>query len=239
MASNYLQPGDVLTLIAPYDVASGGGALVGRLFGVATSTVATGKPGEFKTTGVWLLPKTSAQAWTAGASIFWDNTNKRCDSDATVGPFIGAAVAAADNPSSTGYVQLLPPSSGAELRNVRQRFTIAQVNAGATLLPALPGKRYRLVDASAIAIGGAVAAVTTVDLLGTSTTSRKLVAWAQANLTQSALVRAGATGGTILADGASFAANDANTALTVGKTGSDVTTATHIDILVTYVVDAV
>jgi hypothetical protein len=119
--------------------------------------------------------------------------------------------------------------------NVRQRFTIAQVNAGATLVPAVAGKAIRMVDCRAIAVGGAAGAVTTVDVLGTSTTARKLVAYAQANLTQSAVVGAGHAGGAVLADGASFTANDAGTAVTIGKTGSNVTTATHIDVIFDYV----
>ena len=119
--------------------------------------------------------------------------------------------------------------------NVRQRFTVAEVNAGATLVPAVAGKSIRMVDCRAIAIGGAAGAVTTVDVLGTSTTSRKLVAYAQANLTQSTVVGAGHAGGAVLADGASFTANDAGTAITIGKTGSNVTTATHIDVVFDYV----
>jgi hypothetical protein len=77
--------------------------------------------------------------------------------------------------------------------------------------------------------------VTTVDVLGTQSASGvKLVAYAQASLTQSTALRDGITGGAILADGASYIACDANTAITVGKTGSSVTTATHIDVLLTY-----
>jgi len=122
----------------------------------------------------------------------------------------------------------------------RVRTAIAQVNAGATLLPALgAGYAYRLIDAFAIAIGGAAAAVTTVDVIGTLSTARKLVAFGQAALTQSALVRAGSSGGVLLADGASFTANDANTAITIGVTGSPLTTATHIDVVLTYAIDRV
>ena len=119
----------------------------------------------------------------------------------------------------------------------RTRFTIAQVNAGATLVAAVTGKSIRMVNCKAIAIGGAAGAVTTVDILGTSTTSRKLVAFAQASLTQSTVLTAGGSGATVLADGASYTANDAGTAVTVGKTGSSVTTATHIDVIFDYVLE--
>mgnify|MGYP000901228002 CR=1 FL=1 len=106
MATNFKQPGEVLTLTAPYQRDSGQGALVGAIFGVALSTVANGVAGEFSTEGVWELAKTSAQAWTAGARVFWNTSTKVCDSDPTTGPFIGTAVEAAADPSSTGIVRL-------------------------------------------------------------------------------------------------------------------------------------
>lgn len=120
----------------------------------------------------------------------------------------------------------------------RFHVAVADVNAGLTLLAALSGYKYRLLDAFAIAIGGAAGAVTTVDVLGTQAASGvKLVAFGQAQLTQSTVVRAGATGGTVLADGASFAVNDVNTAITIGKTGSSVTTSTFIDVFLTYTIE--
>jgi hypothetical protein len=121
------------------------------------------------------------------------------------------------------------------VQNVRQRFTIAEINAGATLVPAVAGKSIRMVSCKAIAVGGAAGAVTTVDVLGTLSTGRKLVAFAQASLTQSTVLTDGGTGAAVLADGASYTANDAGTAVTVGKTGSNVTTATHIDVIFDYV----
>lgn len=118
---------------------------------------------------------------------------------------------------------------------VRRRFTIAEVNAGDTIVAAVPGMKHRLIDAKAIAVGGAAGSVTTVDILATlSGSSRKLVTFAQAQLAQSTALGINDTGVTILADGASFTQNDVNTAITVGKTGSSVDTATHIDVLLTY-----
>lgn len=125
-----------------------------------------------------------------------------------------------------------------EVKTIRRRCTIAEINAGVTLLAALPRVRYRMTDCFAVAVGGAAAAVTSVDVIGTVTNARKLVAFLVAGLTQSTVLRAGAaTNGVVLADGASFVQNDVNTAVTVGKTGSDVTTATHVDIVFSYVAD--
>lgn len=115
---------------------------------------------------------------------------------------------------------------------VRRRFTLAEINAGATLLPSVPGYKYRMVDAYLIAIGGAVGATTTVDIYGVQNgVTVKLLAVAIAALTQSAVVRAAAANATVLADGASFSECDANTAITVGKTGANATTATNVDLV--------
>lgn len=123
-------------------------------------------------------------------------------------------------------------------RNVRKRFTISQINAGAGLLPAVAGYKYRLLNAKAIAYGGSVGATTTVDILATQgAASVKLVAFAQTSLTQSTVLSPGGTGATVLADGASFVPNDAGTALTIGKTGSALTTATGIDVILDYILE--
>ena len=110
MATNYIQAGDVLTVAAPADVASGAGVLVGGLFGIAMTTVLSGADVEVKTTGVFEMAKTSAQAWaTVGLPIYWDNTAKEATTTATSNKLIGINVATADNPSATGTVLLTRP----------------------------------------------------------------------------------------------------------------------------------
>lgn len=91
---NYVQPGDVLTLNAPYDVASGAGFLVGSLFAVATYAATSGAEVEGATTGVVDLVKVGSQAWTVGAKIYWDNTAKACTTTSSGNTLIGAAVKA-------------------------------------------------------------------------------------------------------------------------------------------------
>lgn len=103
---NYIQDGDILPLPAPADVQAGDGALVGSIFGVAQVNAASGATGQFATCGVFALKKTSAQVWTVGAVIYWDNTAKECTTTATSNTKIGAAIAAAANPSGVGYVRL-------------------------------------------------------------------------------------------------------------------------------------
>lgn len=135
--------------------------------------------------------------------------------------------------------QMVRTDAQASVQTIRTRFTAAQITAGATLLPAVPGFTYRLIDVALIAIGGAVTGATDVRVLGTRAAgSVALLVAAIAALTQSALLRAGATNAVILADGASFTALDANTAVTVGKTGGATATATHVDVIAQYVLEA-
>jgi hypothetical protein len=92
-----------------------------------------------------------------------------------------------------------------------------------------------------IAIGGAAATATSVDLVATAAAGavRPLVVAVSA-LTENTLVRAGAANAVILAAGASFTTLDANTNISVQKQsgGSNLATATHIDVLLSYVIDA-
>ena len=73
---NYVQPGNIITVTAPYAVASGDGLLVGAIFGVASGTAALGEAVETAVEGVYDLKKVASQAWAAGDKIYWDNTAK-------------------------------------------------------------------------------------------------------------------------------------------------------------------
>lgn len=103
---NYHSEGNAVTVAAPYDVVSGAGALVGTLFGVAEYSALSGANVVLKTRGVFTLAKTSAQAWTVGAAIYWDDSNKVCTTTSSGNTLIGKATEAAANPSSTGVVRL-------------------------------------------------------------------------------------------------------------------------------------
>lgn len=127
---------------------------------------------------------------------------------------------------------------GHQVHNIRTRFTTAQINAGATVVPAIDAARLRLIDCILIAVGGNAATATSVDILGTQGgSSVKLVAAAVAGLTQSTVARAGATNIAVLADGASFNTCDAKTAITIGHTGSSLATATAVDVILSYAIE--
>ncbi len=105
---NYVQPGNTITLTAPYAVVSGEGLLVGSIFGVAAGTAASGEPVETALVGVFDLTKVGSQAWTVGAKVYWDDTNKRTTTVSTDNTAIGVAIeAVASGASDTiGRVRL-------------------------------------------------------------------------------------------------------------------------------------
>lgn len=103
---NYVSPGDHVTLAAPYAVSAGDGALVGSIFGVAQEDAENAADVVLVTRGIFDMAKVSAQAWTVGAKIYWDNTAKNCTTTASSNTLIGTAVAVAANPSATGRVRL-------------------------------------------------------------------------------------------------------------------------------------
>ncbi|WBV43518.1 DUF2190 family protein [Pseudoroseomonas cervicalis] len=113
---NYLHPGDSLALTIPYagGVTAGQGVLVGALFGVAAMDGAQNALIECQTKGVFDLTKEPALAITAGARVFWDNTNRRITTTATGNFQIGIATTAALAADTTVRVVLLRvPASGA------------------------------------------------------------------------------------------------------------------------------
>jgi len=105
---NYMGEGATITLAAPYARLSGEGALVGAIFGIAAVDVANGIEAEFKTTGVFDLPKPGSQAWTVGAAVYWDNTAKNVTTTVGTNVKIGVAVLAVGSGAgeTTGRVRL-------------------------------------------------------------------------------------------------------------------------------------
>jgi predicted RecA/RadA family phage recombinase len=112
---NYVQPGDSLALAVPYagGVTSGQGVLVGALFGVAAVDGAQNAVIECQTKGVFDIAKEPALAITAGARLFWDNTNRRLTTTATGNFQVGLATLAALAADTTVRAVLLRvPASG-------------------------------------------------------------------------------------------------------------------------------
>jgi hypothetical protein len=208
--------------------------------------ILNGETGTVRVAGVVRCSKSSAsEVISAGDRISYNTSTKvvtvlDAGNPASGSIVIGLAVAASGNGVTTVDVELNSQGetkdTNSTIKHFRRRCTVAEINAGLTLLPAKAGIQYRMVDAIMIAVGGNAATATGVDILATqAAASVKLIAAAVAGLTQNTVARAGATNIAVLAGGASFVENDVNTAITIIKDGSNLATATHIDVLLSYV----
>lgn len=103
---NFVQPGDVLTVAAPYTVASGDGLQVGQIFGVAGIAAANGVDVEAQLVGVFDLTALTTDVAAVGVRLYWDNTNKRLTVTASTHLQVGVATKAKINGDTTARVRL-------------------------------------------------------------------------------------------------------------------------------------
>ncbi len=107
--TNFVQPGDVITLTAPSGgVVAGTPKQIGQIVVVPAATVAQTLPFEGAVTGVFDLPKIGSQAWADGALVYWDEGNDRCTTASGTNILIGVCVKAVGSGAgeTTGRVRL-------------------------------------------------------------------------------------------------------------------------------------
>lgn len=103
---NFVQPGNVLTIPAPYDVASGAGVKSGLIFGIAAGAAEEASDVDVETVGVFDLTKVSTDAFAVGEAVYWDDTAKLATSTASGNTKVGVATEPAANPSAAVRVRL-------------------------------------------------------------------------------------------------------------------------------------
>ena len=94
MATNYVQPGDVIQYTAGTDIAAGAVVKIGAVLGVALNDIANGSTGSVATRGVFSVPKVSAAVIAQGESLTWDVSAGAFDDNAATpatGDITGAA----------------------------------------------------------------------------------------------------------------------------------------------------
>ncbi len=101
---NYVGDGNALTVTAPAAVSAGAGVLIGSIFGVAANDAGSGAEVVINTVGVYDLAKTAAQAWTAGALLYWSGT--AVTNVASTNKLIGCAARAELAAATVGRVRL-------------------------------------------------------------------------------------------------------------------------------------
>jgi predicted RecA/RadA family phage recombinase len=104
---NFVQPGETLTVTAPYALAAGEGCLVGSIFGVACGTYANGATdAEVIVEGVFDITTLGTDTPAQGALAYWDNTNKRLTTTSSGNTKVGVFTVAKANGVTVGRVRL-------------------------------------------------------------------------------------------------------------------------------------
>lgn len=103
---NFIQPGANLTVAAPYALASGDGALVGLIFGIACFTAANAAEVELATEGVYDITALGTDTAAIGAAAYWDNTNKRITTTSAGNTKVGVFTKAKANGDATARIRL-------------------------------------------------------------------------------------------------------------------------------------
>lgn len=82
MATNYIQPGQVIEYTAGADKTSGQVVVVGKVLGVCLEAIANGATGPVQIEGVFEVPKVSGAVIALGENLVWDASAGAFDDNA-------------------------------------------------------------------------------------------------------------------------------------------------------------
>jgi predicted RecA/RadA family phage recombinase len=113
---NYIQDGDTITVVAPSAVVSGDFVQVGRVRGIAVTSVASGASVELKTTGVFTIPKLGSEAFaTVGLPVYCvlasDGVKTVTTASTTANVLVGVNLATSAASPGSLLVKLMPSAS--------------------------------------------------------------------------------------------------------------------------------
>ncbi len=95
-----------MTFTAGAAITVGQALLFGTILGVSMQALANGETGEAAISGVATVTKITSQAFTQGAKLYWDDTNKRLTTTASGNTLVGIAFAAAATSDATCQILL-------------------------------------------------------------------------------------------------------------------------------------
>lgn len=109
---NYVQHGDTIPLTAPNGgVVAGSPYLIGAIFGVAMISANAGDSFELRRRGVCTFPKTTAEAWTEGAVLYFDPATGKLTTTAGALKKVALATSAAGAADTNGNAVILPAAT--------------------------------------------------------------------------------------------------------------------------------
>lgn len=157
----FVASGASYALTMPYDRVSGQGVLVGSIFGVVAETALSGAVAEVWTTGIFDVTKQGSLAISAGARLFWDNTNRYLTTVQNGNVPVGVAVVAAGSSDTTVralITQAAADTPGAVSSRVLSLPVTAVANTDLTI-PVPAGHILRISQRTTTAYTGATVTV--------------------------------------------------------------------------------
>ena len=132
---NYIQLGENLTFtVSGSAVVGGNGQLIGDTFGVVAGDAAVGEDAVLSLVGVFEIDAKTADAWSQGAKLYWDDTAKELTDTASGKREVG--VAWADKAASATVAQI-------KLNNTSVRLPAPDLTQDPTRSPPWgPGDRF-------------------------------------------------------------------------------------------------
>jgi len=111
MATNFIQSGEVVTVVTPAGgVSAGDPVMIGvSLFGVATHDAIATAPLELALTGVWTLPTDNTITFNAGDRCYWEPGAGQIDKTLDAGAVAVAICLVTQVNQTTGTFKLMPP----------------------------------------------------------------------------------------------------------------------------------
>lgn len=102
--------GDIIDYLPASNVNAGDVIVQGDLIGIATVPIAANTLGALRVRGLFVMPKPSGTAITAGTKLYWDATNQRVATTDGAGAnkYLGKAAAAAAAADTTILVLVTP-----------------------------------------------------------------------------------------------------------------------------------
>ena len=106
MKAVFYQDGERIDIVQSNDIESGDVVLIGELIGVQTNQIKKDENGSVAVSGVFKVVKKSADTFTAGQKVYWDNTLKQATSTASGNTLMGITVAQAGSSDSNVLVKI-------------------------------------------------------------------------------------------------------------------------------------
>jgi predicted RecA/RadA family phage recombinase len=106
MAQNFVQEGDQIPYTLVAEAVSGDTILIGKRVGIALKSGAIGDVIQLAVEGVFEVAKTTGQAWTVGALVYFDNTTKKYTTTVGSNELAGFITLPAISGDTIGYVKI-------------------------------------------------------------------------------------------------------------------------------------